>query len=296
MIFRNKLLTTALISVIAVTLVGCTATPEKTVASKPTASSTTKTMGGETALCKDPGPWGDVIAKKVIIDDFGEYCATTIDPKSDTATYESKKVDAPTLVGTEFTTSDTRKAYDVAVKTFVETTLDSTRLDNYDQSEQEWFNDNKKVIADTDVALFENFIKANSLLESGFTITSVLPEPIVRDGSPRAKETNITLNKIYVEKYDNLDEPLLNVRFDFTATYDVTNKQIVDIIVKNDDKINEDTLKVSNPELFSSEGKGLILKGKYVYLFKSGNVEQINSVGTQWSLTTADGSYTLAEK
>ena len=294
--FRNKFILVTLASVTTLILTGCTTTNTPTPQPTTTASSETKTIAGEVVVCDENGPWGDVIAKEVVVDDFGEYCAVTIDPKSDTASYDVSKVDLPTLIGSGFTEEDTVEALKTSLKVFVETTLDSTRLDSYEQTEKEFFDEHKNVISDEQRPVFNEYIKANNLLESGFTITNVLPEPLKRDGGPRAKEINISLNRIHAEQWDNLDAPVLNVRFDFSVTYDVSNKQIVDTSVRNDKTLTVDALKMSNPELFEDNGGGLTLQGVYVYVYDAGNVKQISSLGTQWKLTTADGLYTLAEK
>src|SRR5690606_24570451 len=94
-------LTGTLIASLAACSVGAPINPDKTNEPSPTP---------DTVACstENPGPWGDVIAKDSVTDEFGEYCHTTIDPNSGAFKYDATKVDMAALETHGFTEEDAK--------------------------------------------------------------------------------------------------------------------------------------------------------------------------------------------
>lgn len=252
----------------------------------PTDDNTSPT--GVACSTEDPGPYGDVIAKEEVTDEYGTYCHTTIDPNSGALAWDESKVDVASLEANGFTVEDAKKAQQTAVTFLAEQGLDSTRLDNYSQSPEEWINANSSFLQDPQAWIGD--IKDGRLSSTGLVVTDYMPTPIVRDGGPRAESTNIQVNRVYGFTNDAGDKAIA-VEMGANATYDVPNSAIVDMYIKNHPETTVESLQQSNPDFFGDEPLGLILQGKFTYAFSAKDMfNKIAGASFNWSVNTKPGT------
>ena len=247
----------------------------------------------QTVACstEDPGPWGDVIADEEVTDEYGAYCRTTIDPKSEALVYDKSKVDVKSLEKYGYTEEDAKEAQQSAVKFLTEETLDSTRLDNYKQSDVDWYKENKGLFNSGANDYLEPGIKDLGLADSGVLVTKYIPEAISRDGGPRANSVSVRIDSIMAAESSTAGGSVLIVKTSATVTYNTTSENIVKTIIKNDSKQTEASLKKSNPELFDgSNATELILTGGFNYGFDKGNTKQPSGLASTWEINTGSGT------
>lgn len=294
---RKMFTAVALVVAFTVTLTGCVASDApKTVSASGAANPNADVKTGPVA-CAEQGPWGDSVARTVITDEYGDYCAVTIDPNSNALTLEGVDLDVDSLTKYGYTEADAKAAQQVAVKTLVETSLDSTVLDNRSQTDEEWFTENKDtIVLAGSHAQFQEAITDRGLKGSGLVVTEGMPEPLIRDGGPRAQQMNISVDRIAADVKKDGVTPVMVVRTTFSVVYDVPNEKIVESILKNDASVTEDGLRASNPDLFEQNGPGIILQGVYVLGFDLGDNTKISAIANKWTLTGGTSSYLIASE
>jgi hypothetical protein len=288
---KKPLVAAGLVGVLAFSMAGCSSGslnngPDGTNVPSPSSSSSSAPVVCST---EDPGPYGDVVAKEKVTDEFGDYCHTTIDPNSDALKYDPAKVDLASLEANGFTEEDAKEAQVTAVTVYSEKILDNSRLDNYSQGAKEWLAENESFIVPKWRQAFSDNVDAGEngtgLSRSGIIVTDILPSPLTRDGGPRALTTNIAVNKIYA-----VEGKVLVVDMASTSVYKADDAPIVEAVVKNNDSITEDSLKVSNPELFDGTNDSILtLDAKTLLAFDAGNNKQISGSSSVLKLITNSG-------
>lgn len=267
---------------------GCTGALDSDTNDTPTTPNTSDTVACST---ENPGPWGDAVAKEEVKDGFGEYCHVTIGPDSDALKYDASKVDTASLEKYEFTEEDAKKAQKSAVTFLAEQTLDSTKLDNYEQSDMDWYKNNKDYIS-PDAKIDTMIEDGTTLVNSGVLVSEYLPQNVKRNGDPRAETITVQVNKISATESNGT--PIIIVETGATSIYNPSNEKIVDTILKNDSSKTKETLKQSNPELFEKAPVSLILNGTFNYAFtKDSKMDSISGFGSNWTITTGEGNIEL---
>lgn len=291
---KKPLIAAGLVGVLAISIAGCSGSvkPIDNNADSPSPSN-----GGIVACStENPGPWGDVIAKEEVKDEYGTYCRTTIDPKSDALKYDASKTDTASLEKYGFTEEDAKTAQKTAVTFLAEETLDSTRLDNYSQSDSDWLKANNTWINPSAQKLFSDSAETKGMRKAGLLVTDALPTPVIRDGGPRTAGTNIQVDRIAADISTDGKTPVLVVTTSASSVYSVDNKTILETVVKNDSTKTEESLRASNPELFDASGSssGLLLQGKFRFGFDKGNSKSFTGFSDTWTLSTGDGLLNVA--
>lgn len=238
---------------------------------------------------ENPGPYGDVIAKEEVKDQFGEYCHTTIDPKSAALKWDESKVDVQSLKDNGFTVEDAKKAQKTVVTFLAEQGLDSSRLDNYKQSNTDWVKANSSLLSNPESYL-ESAKKADGLSSTGLLVTDYLPEPTVRNGGPRATSTNIQVNRIYGTKATS-GVKIIVVETGANSLYDVKNTTVVDTYLKNNPGTTKEQLQAEHPDMFDANTPvNLIVQGTFTYSVKKDSLDKIAGSRASWSLGTQTGT------
>jgi hypothetical protein len=222
-------------------------------------SSESPTVTADDASLPEGERFGDVVCFEQITDSFGEYCHTTIAPDAEALVFDVSKVDEAKLTEFGFTLADAEAALPSALRLFTEEVLDGSRLDNYEQSDAEWFAENDDLMEAESAAFFLSYMQEpGSLLNYGQTVTDVLPQPILRNGSARAEGSYIEVTKIDAE-IPGEGVANLVIHFASTSEYLATDAQILSAMVTVDASRTEASLRESNPELFDGLDEGLIL-------------------------------------
>lgn len=255
---------------------------------QPTPNGTDSTNPPTTVACstENPGPYGDVIPKEEVTDEYGEYCQTTIDPSSDALVYDSSKVDLESLQQYGFTEDDAKAAQKTAVTFAAEQALDSTRLDNYSTTPTDWIDANSSSLFNPSVYL--ETVKTGKLSDTGLIVTDYLPTPTVRDSGPRSSQTNLQVNKIYA--FESQGKKAIAVEVGANAMYDVTNEQVVNLYLANYPEETADTLKTSHPDFFGSDPVGLTVQGTFSYSFVKDDLTKIAGSKSTWTVGTQTGT------
>lgn len=246
-----------------------------------------------TASCstEDPGPWGDVIAKETVTDEFGEYCQTTIDPESAAFKYDASKVDVASLQEHGFTEEDAKEVQQRAAQYLSEVALDSSILDNYaGAAQQEWFEKNKSYYSESIHKIGSEMIATQPIASTGLVVSNYVPSPLKRDGSPRADYTNIQLYSISAQSNETYG-PYIQAIFSVSSVYSVKEKSIVDSIVKNNASITESQLQTTNPELFDgSEDNQVLLNGNFGFAYSGKDLSTIVGANADWNVQSDSGA------
>lgn len=280
--FKRPLVALGLSSVLL--LSACTG--QNGVTPSPSDSNAPTEPGTVACSTENPGSYGDVIAKEEVTDEFGAYCRTTIDPNSDALRWDESKVDMASLEEHGFTVEEAKEAQKTAVTFAAEQTFDSTRLDNYSQSPADWINENASSLSNPSIYL--DFVKNEKLANTGLVVTDYLPSPIVRDGGPRATQTNLQINRIY--GFESEGKKAIGVEIGANAFYGVENEEIVKLYLANNPDLTEESLKQTTPELFAEEPANLSVQGSFSYSFVKGTMDKIAGTRAQWSVTTQTGT------
>lgn len=234
---------------------------------------------------------GDVIPTNTpVTDEFGTYCKTKINPKSLALIFNPTKVDTSSLETYGFTIDDAQEAQKNAVTLFADQGLDSTILDNYTEPTATWVKENEENIAPkwrTDLA--ENMVSKNGR-DQNYAMTGFLPEPVERNGEPRATKTKIELGNIYASTGKTEDSFIIVVEMHSTSTYAYPNDVIIDYALKSNPSLTEVELKRTNPSLFTDAQNFVTLKGTMRYGYNKDNLTQIVGYGSNYALLTNEGT------
>lgn len=275
---KKPLIAAGIAGTLLVSLAACTGgqmpNDDKTNAPAPT----------DTVACstEDPGKYGDVIPQEEVTDDYGTYCKTTIDPDSGALKYDSSKADIASLTEHGFTEEDAAAAQKTAVTFLAEQGLDSTRLDNDKQSDAEWLAQNKSLLSSPDA------FNGESLVGTGLLVGDYLPTPISRDGSPRAEETNIQVNKIYGST-STTGKDIIIVETGASSSYEAKNSTVVDLMAKNSN-LSKEQIIAANPVLSNEDSPvGLLVQGTFSYSVTKDAPTQVAGSRASWTLNTQTG-------
>lgn len=260
-------------------------------------SSPTSTSALACPAATSQGPWGDVIAKEQITDDFGTYCRTAVDPESTATQFNGAIVDMDSLATYGFTLADAEAAQNVAVSFVSEQGLDSSRLDNYTMSDSAWLDSTRSAFSSAAQTALATQVETFGLRDAGVIMTQSLPTPLRRNGGPRATSTDLSVDKIYATLSVDRATAVLVVRVPFTVTYRATDASIVAAAISDQRgsvAITETSLKTSTPSLFDgSDDEGLVLSGGYAVSFGIHNMTTMDSISAAWVLDTGDGHLQL---
>ena len=229
---------------------------------------------------------GDAVPSKTIKDEYGEYCKLGLNTESENVKFDASKIDAASFGLYGFTEDDAEQAQESALKWIVEQHLDSTRLDNYNASPTDWFDDFSGLFFDgvTDV------VKEKGLSNTGIIVTDVFPKTISRDGKPRASDMEVTVTKIEAVMREGSTVPTLQVSVTATASYPTSDQFIIDTALMNNEGLTVEQIESYSPELFDEkDDSGVKVNANYRFSFDKGNMKQFTGAFSEWDLTSYEG-------
>ena len=229
---------------------------------------------------------GDAVPAKTIKDEYGEYCKLGLNTKSKNVKFDASKIDASSFGLYGFTEDDAKQAQNTALKLIVEQHLDSTRLDNYTVSPVEWFNDYSELFFDgvTDV------VEEKGLKDTGIIVTDVFPEPLSRNGKPRASDIKVTVTKIEAITSEDSTVPTIQVSATAVASYPASDQLIIDTALTNNEGLTVEQIESYSPELFDGkDDSGVVVNANYRFSFDKGNMKQFTGAFSEWDLTSYEG-------
>lgn len=230
---------------------------------------------------------GDAVPSKTIKDEYGEYCKLSLNTKTENVKFDVSKMDAASFGLYGFTEDDAEQAQESALRWIVEQHLDSTRLDNYNVSSMEWFDDFSGLFFDG----VSDVVKEKGLVDTGIIVTDVFPSSLNRDGKPRANSITVTVAKIEAGVSEGSTTPLLKVLVKAEASYPATDQFIIDTGIANNETAGSiDELESYSPELFDGKDEsGIIINADYLVLFEKEDMEKFVGFRSSWEMTTFEG-------
>lgn len=264
-------------------LAGCSATAP--VATAKTTSAATK--ADQPCPKATATSYGDVIPKEVITDKYGKYCHTTVNPNATVLQWDATKINIQSMDTNGVSKEEMQQAQKAVVTYVTEQALDSTKLDNSTQPNEEWINQNSSYFADPNIWL-KSFKDGKNLSTTGLLVTGRFPEPIIRNGQPRANKTTLTMNQAYAFS-DAQGTKYVTVIIDATAEYTVRNDKIVKMYLGDDPTNTQEHLKAEAPKLFTPGSTNLILQGTFGYAILMDASHKIFGSKDNWTINTSDG-------
>lgn len=269
----------------ALVLAGCSADAAPTEETdEPTTSVPASVSAAVEAACEDTTPADDAVVPGVgVTDEFGTYCTVVFDPAS-SAAFDPNLADEAYLTSQGFTMEDAEAAYTAAIEYVVSVGMDSTRLDNYTLTEDEWFDEHRSLFFDNG----SGYDITSGLVDTGVTFTNYSPEPIVRDGNPRLSSMYLEQSGITAFTNDADGSNILGINIVVTATYRGTDAGIAAAYLDRNPDSSTETLQQASPQLFDGVDTGFTLTGAYLVNYRADTFDVVS--GTQYSFDlTVDG-------
>lgn len=244
----------------------------------------------------------DVIPSEIVEDEYGPYCKVTISPDAKDGYKTLEWADqGQALKDAGFTEEDATKAQDIAYKFIAEQTLDSSRLDNYNQTIGQWFDANSSAIAPDAQQWYVDATAENPNSNLGMIVTDAFPAPLPRDNAPR-------ISGVKVETYgyqlvESGGSPYLNVGVEFSGNYKTTDENAIALIQKFQPEKTVEQIKSENPTLNDEDPNAFIaVVARQNFSYKKDDLAKasldapmFSGTSIQYSLFTDSGSITTSD-
>lgn len=189
---------------------------------------------------------GDIITNGKVTDEYGEYIATKLDPKSSLYTLNEGIVNKEALEANGFTMADAESAQKWVLDFVSSEGVDSIALDN-PAGWEKW----KSEIANKyfDPEWSSSLLDDSEGYPSYVTLNN-LEIKTVRDGKTRITKQDISVNSIDVFSED---KPYIDVYGKSIINYRATEKDAIKMIINRDSSYTEAKIKEKWPSLFDGK-------------------------------------------